>query len=1256
MKPTYEELEQKIKLLEEKIDCDVKFASYFKNNKSIMLQVDTESKQITNANEAAVNYYGYPKEKLLKKSINDLQTLSIEEINKLMKKAVKQKSNHFQFKHILANGELRDVEVYSSPFKVGDKINMIVTVHDVSDRIVVEQKLRKQNEELIITKEKIEESEDKYKIITNSTIDIVYMSDLFGNLLFLNKQHEKIFGRTNEEVIGTNIAKYVPAKEFLNITKILKQIVSGEKIISYKSHVYHKNGDLIPVELNGRIVKHNNKRVLIGAIRDLREEEKAKKTINESEQKFQSVVNSMDDMIFVLDKDNRFIDVYADSDLLFVDTELFIGKKRYDIMPKHVNDLYDKAMINVKQGLTEEFEYSLEINKELIWYALKLTPLFEDAVLSGSVAVVRDITDKVKIETALKESEAKYRLLVENQSDLIVKVDMDGRFIFVSQSYCNMFGKTEEELIGQVYMPLIHEDDRESTEQEIQKLHKSPYKVYFEQRAYTKNGIKWLSWMDTSVLDENGNVIEIIGVGRDISEQKEIEVRLRNILESSTNLFYSHTPEHMLTYVSPKFEDVLGYTSKEMMQKWTDTASDNSINNLGFQITQKAIDTGIAQPPFELELLHKNGRKVWVEVREAPVVENGKTISIVGALVDISDRKKIETALKESEAKLRHIIDNSSNLFYSHTRDHVFTYISPQFKQTLGYTDEELLVNWTKLATDSPINALAYDKTQKGIDTGVAQPPYEVELQHKNGSRILLEVREVPVVENGKTVSIVGALIDITETRAARNALKESEAKHRMFFENAPIGIIHYDNNGVITEANDSIIKTFGTTREKLINLDINNIPNKKFANEIIKSLKGEIGHFEGEYTSFSGNKTAFIQSDWFPIHNDNVFISGVGIIKDITNEKRIERDYRHLFDNTTEAIYILDKNGLFLDVNQGVIDMYGYSKDEFIGKTPEFLSAPNKNNMQEIIIKLEESYNGTPQQFDFWGIRKNGEEFLKIVRTQQGYFLGQKVIITFALDITNRHDDEEKILKQNKQLKALNATKNKFFSIIAHDLRSPFNSILGFSELLTNNFDEYDTLRQKEFVDIIHQGAKKTFKLLENLLLWARTQGGNIKFNMKKINIYTVSQKSINLLTQAALDKGISLKNSINNNIGEEIYVMADTDMAHTIIRNLLSNAIKFTPKNGEIIFNTSIIKNSKEKEFVEISIKDSGVGMNKEKIKHLFDISKDISTVGTEGETGTGLGLTLCKDFVEKHGGTIHVESELGKGSIFIFTLPLA
>jgi signal transduction histidine kinase/Tfp pilus assembly protein PilF len=238
-----------------------------------------------------------------------------------------------------------------------------------------------------------------------------------------------------------------------------------------------------------------------------------------------------------------------------------------------------------------------------------------------------------------------------------------------------------------------------------------------------------------------------------------------------------------------------------------------------------------------------------------------------------------------------------------------------------------------------------------------------------------------------------------------------------------------------------------------------------------------------------------------------------------------------------------------------------------------------------------------------------------------------------------------EKISKSEADLKKLNTTKDKLFSILSHDLRSPFSSILGFSEMLYYETGDFDAAQIKEIAATIYETSRETFDLLDNLLEWSRSQTGSIIFEPENIHLKDMVNSTIGLLENSAKKKEII----ISNEIAEQIYVFVDNNMINIVLRNLLSNAIKFTQQKGKIKITSRDID-----DFIEITIADSGIGIKPEDIKKLFGIDIGFSTVGTDNEKGTGLGLILCKEFIEKNTGKIWVESESGKVSDFIFTLP--
>ena len=237
------------------------------------------------------------------------------------------------------------------------------------------------------------------------------------------------------------------------------------------------------------------------------------------------------------------------------------------------------------------------------------------------------------------------------------------------------------------------------------------------------------------------------------------------------------------------------------------------------------------------------------------------------------------------------------------------------------------------------------------------------------------------------------------------------------------------------------------------------------------------------------------------------------------------------------------------------------------------------------------------------------------------------------------------KLNESNLDLKQINASKDKFFSIIGHDLKSPFNSVIGLSKLLVEQIKNNDIDGIELYGNLIIESSEKALGLLMNLLEWSRSQTGRIELNAEYFNLVDLINKIKLLFDDSASQKSITIKHSMP----PIITVFADVDMISSVLRNLISNAIKFTMPGGEI----TVSATEKQNEII-CSVSDSGVGISKNSIEKLFRIDQSVSTAGTQMETGTGLGLILCKEFIEKHKGRIWVESEEGNGSTFYFTLP--
>lgn len=271
---------------------------------------------------------------------------------------------------------------------------------------------------------------------------------------------------------------------------------------------------------------------------------------------------------------------------------------------------------------------------------------------------------------------------------------------------------------------------------------------------------------------------------------------------------------------------------------------------------------------------------------------------------------------------------------------------------------------------------------------------------------------------------------------------------------------------------------------------------------------------------------------------------------------------------------------------------------------------------------------------------------YMLYIHSKKTYFLLTEKNQEILAQISGLEQTIEKLTASEKKLKEINKNKDRFFSIISHDLRGPLNSITGLLQILVKYVDSFSKEELKDFGRNMDKSVRNLLGLLDNLFQWSQTQNGSLEYRPQQINLYALVQKTVNLLESSAQNKNIE----IIVDVDESLFVQADADMVSFTIRNLLSNAIKFTNKGGKVhIFST--IKNNN----AELAVSDNGIGMSSAIMDKLFKIDACHTTNGTDNEMGTGLGLILCNEFIQKNGGKITVESEPNKGTEFRFTVPL-
>lgn len=380
-----------------------------------------------------------------------------------------------------------------------------------------------------------------------------------------------------------------------------------------------------------------------------------------------------------------------------------------------------------------------------------------------------------------------------------------------------------------------------------------------------------------------------------------------------------------------------------------------------------------------------------------------------------------------------------------------------------------------------------------------------------------------------------------------------------------------------------------------------------------------------------------------------NTFLSDL-LVKNYNQSRKLresEKKLRTLIDLSLDGIYIENERGEILDCNVRGHEMFGYTKEEMLQLSIKDLVPPeSKQQIPEFIT--EEMATGDVY-VERENIKKNGTVFPTEINTKFFSLNGERRLIAYVKDNTEKKKVESALKESEAKLKESHETKDKLLRIIAHDLKNQFNGILGYSELIKENVDHLDQSVLKKYTEQIYSAADQTNNLLNNLLDWALLQKKGESFDPKILDLSEIVQHVFKNLSGLGKGKDILL----SNHVPDKLMLTADLNMLRTILRNLIYNAIKFSPDGGEIEVSASA---DKQERFATVTVRDEGHGIAPEKLTGLFDGFGKNGSAKAGTDTGSGLGLVVCKEFVEKHGGKIWAESELGEGASFFVKLPLA
>lgn len=621
------------------------------------------------------------------------------------------------------------------------------------------------------------------------------------------------------------------------------------------------------------------------------------------------------------------------------------------------------------------------------------------------------------------------------------------------------------------------------------------------------------------------------------------------------------------------------------------------------------------------------------------------------AITDITKEKIYREELQMEKHKLDTIFNNVfEGIIICNSKTGALNYANKSFCQLFNYHfDDVSQLHFTQLHPKEFLSTAMNEFLQVGENVKELQ---NVPCIRSDGSVFYADVRDSKITLDGTECNLA-TFTDVTSRKSLEEAKSENELKLRKVFDILDVGISVTDKQGMLIDCNTASEKILGVSKEdhlkrslrsrewKIIRPDNSPMPSDEFPgikavreNQTVKNVIMGVVKGDNQVTWISVNAT--------PVNKKGLgaVISYVDITESLKAGKALlesEQRLNLLINSTSDIVFVLDTQQRHTGIYGDWPQKSGLNPEDFIGKTSREVFGDAADVHEEANAR---ALKGEHVKYEWTSCVNN--EIYYYQTSLSPLYNGSEItgLIGVGRDISG--------LKQYEmQLKELNATKDKLFSIIAHDLRTPFNSLLGFSDLLQTNLHKYDKEKIHFQVKQINHIAKNAFSLLEDLLIWYQSQSKKISFEPVNLSFGVVCSEVISNLKGNADTKKISIELADPENI----HVMAELNMLKTILRNLLSNAIKFTANNGKIC-----VSAKSGPKFATISVSDTGTGIAKENIKKIFSLTEQFTRLGTSNEKGTGLGLSLCRDFVMKHGGKIWVESEVGKGSDFKFTIPVS
>ncbi len=921
-------------------------------------------------------------------------------------------------------------------------------------------------------------------------------------------------------------------------------------------------------------------------------------------------------------------------------------------------------------------------DKSLVWGNLTASIAYNSkGEYQYFISVIEDITEKKKAEQKLRESEKKYRGILENMIEGYFENDLKGNYTFMNNYFCKILGYTREELLGKNYRFNYNEKRAKEVFKLFNQLYKneiSPPLIYEDLFLSSSGETTYIEGLSDLRYDSEGKKIGFYGFIRNITERKNAEQKLkesekkyREILENIKEGYFEVDLKGNFTFVNDYLCKILGYSKEELLGTSYDIVYDDKRSKEVFKLYNQLFKNEISPPlVFENQLLTQSGKIMYYEaLADVKYDSEGNKVGFFGLLRDITERKIVEHKLIESEVKYRDIIENAKEGYYETDLKGNFTFFNKALCELLKYSPEETMGLYYKSFIDEENTKKIFKAFNEVYRTGIEQPHFQYEIDTKNGERLFGETTiYLKYDSDGRKIGFCGFLRDITEKKIAEQNLQQSEKKYREILENMREGYFEVDLRGNLTFVNDYYCKLLGhSSRDEVLGKNYGVFQDEKTSDMLFKIYnqlyKNEIPSpvlIHRQQLTPSGETIYYEVLADLKYDSEGNKVGFFGLLRDITERteaeqrlKNSEEKFRLLTEQSLMGIGIL-QDDLYKYVNQEFANILGYTIGEILNWKPgEYLKiiyTKDRPLVREQATKKQKGKNDVRSRYELRIIKKTGEIVWVEIFSGTIIYEGKTAdLITFS-NITERKRVETVLEEQQKELEVINELKSEFLRRASHELKTPLISIKGFTNLLLHLHREEFNPDVISMLFEVDQGCQRLEDIIQTIIQTTKLESSTLELHTSDEDLSFLIRfciKELNFLLK-------SRDHTLIVNIQDKIITKFNKEQIYEVITNLLSNSIKYTPPKGEIRVQTELNKKN-----IVVSIQDNGIGFTESEKKKIFQQFGKIERYGQGldvGIDGTGLGLHISKKIIELHKGKIWMESDgRNRGSTFYFSLPL-